>query len=317
MGVLAQQRGDASTAVEHLRRAVDDAPDPSSRADAMFRLGEALLAGGSYAEAETVFQRFLQTFATHPRRAEAGARGAVAICRQDRYEEALPLLSAVEGEVASSPALARLVAYERAWCLARLGRRAESIRAYRAVLALGRRQGEPHPHAMLDLAGLQMEDSDWNAAAALLKELCDSLDTRSDAGETGGAPSELKEQAIYRLGVCAYRLNDFAQAAELLGRFLREFGSSAMVPWASIPAASHTSSAWCGTTRRTRRAKPPCCGWAIRSPCSSVGRPASRPSRRTWSASASAHTRMKRSSVWVGRGRTRVATRRRSAPTAS
>jgi TolA-binding protein len=233
MGVLAQQRGDASTAVEHLRRAVDDAPDPSSRADAMFRLGEALLAGGSYAEAETVFQRFLQTFATHPRRAEAGARGAVAICRQDRYEEALPLLSAVEGEVASSPALARLVAYERAWCLARLGRRAESIRAYRAVLALGRRQGEPHPHAMLDLAGLQMEDSDWNAAAALLKELCDSLDTRSGAGETGGAPSELKEQAIYRLGVCAYRLNDFAQAAELLGRFLREFGSSAMVPSAS------------------------------------------------------------------------------------
>ncbi len=230
LGTIAINKRDFDAAAEYFDQAAMAMTGGDSDADALFHRSLALMGGQRFGEAEKVFEKFLDRHASDDRVGQVRARLAIALSRQDRYAETLDVIGRLEGgeHARLDAALQSAVQYEKAWCFRKLGRVEEAADAYRALLARDVRQPSS-VHAMLDLAAIEADAGRYEPAIELLRRLRDET-------HSGGvdAPAEVKEQSLYRLAVCEYKLRRFAEAADLFGEFLSEFPDSALIASASF-----------------------------------------------------------------------------------
>jgi len=221
LGTIAMKTGDFTEAAAQLAMAVDSSQDESLVARAMYQRGQALLASQKYADAEHVFRQFLDKHAAQPEVAQARAGLAVALARQNRYEDALTQIAECEqlppGQLDNT--LLAALQYERAWCLRELGQTEDAAHAYRRLLT--DQSPAVNPHAVLELAAIESGAGRHDSATALLRELRGAL-----ADYQGDNAPALREQATYRLAVCRFESQDFKDAAALFAEQLDQFPKS-------------------------------------------------------------------------------------------
>ncbi|MBL9032302.1 MAG: tetratricopeptide repeat protein [Phycisphaerae bacterium] len=179
---------------------------PESDASALHDAASSLLAAGRFADAEDALARFIATKPDAKALAEARAERAIAVARQERFDEAMPLLTAAESNDAMLPAnLLAAVRADLGWTLSRLGKTDEAASAYSRVLG----STPPPPpavasHAALELAWIEATRSHWEATLRLLD--------RANA-----PPTDCR--AVYLRGLCLLRLNRPRDAAHALAPF--------------------------------------------------------------------------------------------------
>lgn len=225
LGALAMRRGDHETAAKYFERVTDSTESDGLSADALFRQGQSLMAARRFAEAEKSFAEFGNRFASHMLADDAGAQRAIALSRQDKHEEAVRAIEAVEERHGSrlEPSLRASLTYELAWCLRALGRTDEAAKAYRSLVD-AEAAGPYRAHAVLELAGLEMQVNRYDEAATLLTQLVQS------AGDGDAAlTADLREQTMYRLGVCAFERKQMRDSAELFEQFVEQFPKSSLM----------------------------------------------------------------------------------------
>ncbi len=228
LAVIAMQHKDFGEAAALYKRAGKSDSDTGLKADAMFQSGQALMAAQQFEKAGKAFASFLENSPTHARVDEARAQQAIALARRDMYAEAVGAIEEVERgspagatvETSLDPSLRSALGYEKAWCLRELGRVDEAADAYRTLLDEGL-AGEFETHALLELSGIEVDKRRFEQATQLLRRLRDIAGSDSAA-----AAPKVREQGLYRLGVCEFELNRFRQAAELFEEFVDGFPQS-------------------------------------------------------------------------------------------
>ncbi|MFN0132385.1 MAG: tetratricopeptide repeat protein [Phycisphaerales bacterium] len=247
LAALASRDGRHADAAALLGRVADgESADPAVLHDE----ASALLAAGEYAKAEAALDRFLATKPDTNPLAEARAERAIAIARQERFDEALTLLDEVESAASllSNDLLAASRA-DRAWVLARLGRANDAAFVYRSLLD----SETPPPlaaHAALELAWIEASASRWEASLALL-----------DRARVAPSVSATACRATYLRGLCLLRLNRAVESAEALAPFTKELIScdslpSALLALGEAQAALGKNDAATSTLRAAIDAKP-------------------------------------------------------------
>jgi len=233
LAAMALQRNDAAEAAGLYGRAAKIAGGGEEEIEAVLRQGQALMADGQYAPAETAFRHVVELGGKSAVAAEARARLAIAVSRQDRYAEALTFIDTVDNESggANSPAapLRTALAYEKAWCLRALGKSEDAVKAYREVLGEAE-GGSVSLHAMLELAELESAAKHYEAAAEVLRGLKEAL-----AKDQASSP-ELREQCLYRLGVCEFERGRFEDSAGALEELISTFPKGGFLASASFYA---------------------------------------------------------------------------------
>lgn len=229
LGSIAMQTGDFESAASRYERVAGDSPDSGIAAEAAFQRGQALMAAGQFKPAEGVFREFVKKHAGHDRAPRAAAQLAIAVARQDRHADAVKAIDAALGDHAAKldPATVTGLQYEKAWCLRRLDKPDEAAKTYRKMLTNAR--GELSVHAMLELAEIEAAGKSHQSAEKLLKRLAVII----DKGEQN-VPQDVREQAAYRLAVCAYELGRFDDAAGLFESFVNKFPKSTLLASASF-----------------------------------------------------------------------------------
>lgn len=210
---LASQRGDVEQAARYYEQSAVRS-EGAQESTARMLQGRTLMAAGRHAEAEVVF-RAVNT-------SEGRARLAVAILRQDRADESLTIIRKLElsgGLERLDPAMRLGLWYEKAWALRSLKQDKEAADAYRLIVA-AKDAGELRRNAMLELADLEAGAKQYESAAVLLRQLHEELSSDS------ATPTELREQCVYRLGVCEYELGAYAKASALFEQVVVEFPQS-------------------------------------------------------------------------------------------
>ncbi|MFQ5415128.1 MAG: tetratricopeptide repeat protein, partial [Phycisphaerae bacterium] len=240
LGWIAEQSGDEIGAAARFARAAALAPDIGSAIDALLRQARALIAAERYDQAEAVLLTLIDradgsgatsgSDAVRARVAEARAELATAVARQDRFEDALAAIAAAEQHGANNlaPAARSSLQYEKAWCLRALGRLDDAAAAYRRLLEMAG-DDDVGVFALLDLAGIEADAKHLDRAYALLHRLRDRV--------TSGAsdiPDDVREQAVYRLAVCALDLGRNDEAASLFQETVTTFPDGALALSASF-----------------------------------------------------------------------------------
>lgn len=244
LGTIAMRRGDFEKAADLYKQSGNDKLGDAGEAEAQYQQGQALLAAGKFAQAEQAFSKFLEKHPKHERAAQASAHWAIALARQDRFEDALSAVERVDRKYASKleRPLRAAVQYEKAWCLHKLGRDTQAAKTYRSLLVnLGDGAAEDRAaksahggraeddlvdlkqHAMLDLATIE-------ANAGNCKEAVDWLEPlqKQTRGRKPSASAALTEQAAYQLAVCQFELGRFEASAAQFEDFLNSFPKSAL-----------------------------------------------------------------------------------------
>ncbi len=208
LGAIESGRGDREAAAGHFAKAAELGEGTDLEADALFEQARALAAAGKHAEAEHAFTRLLEEYPSHRLAPEASARLAIAASRQDRHEQALEAIERAErSHAASLPSGVRdALAYEKAWCLRKLGRPEEAAPICRDLM--GRAEPELRAHAAVDLATIEADAGRYADAAQILRSVLASK-----------PPEDLAPRATYQLGVCAFRTDKFDEAAHMMERF--------------------------------------------------------------------------------------------------
>lgn len=231
LAAIALQRDDAAEAAKLYERAAKTAGGGEGEIEAVYRQGQALMAGGQYAPAEAAFRRVVERGGKTAVEAEARARLAIAVSRQERYADALTVVDVVERESGGLSAIEPLVRtalrYEKAWCLRALGKSEEAANAYREVLA-DADGGSVRLHAMLELAELESTAKQYDAATEVLRGLKEAL------AKDAASPAELREQCLYRLGVCEFEQERFYDSAGFFEELISAFPKSALLASASF-----------------------------------------------------------------------------------
>lgn len=231
LGALAMENGDYATAAQLYGRAQNEgSTSKDCEAKALFNQGQALLAAGDHQKAEQSFRSFLERYRRHEHAALAAAQLVVALARQERHADALQAAKHVERDFPDSlpPDWQATVQYEKAWCLRQLARVEEAAGAYRALLAT-QIEDDLKAHALLDLAGLELEAKRFQPAAELLERLRSVL-----ANAPARWPEELQMQQTYQLGVCEFELGAFPEALKLFEHFITLFPNSSLMASASF-----------------------------------------------------------------------------------
>ena len=231
LGALAMESGDYAAAAGLYGRAQnDESANTTGEADALFNQGQALLAAGNYQGAEKSFRSFLERHRRHEHTGLAAAQLVVALARQERHADALQTAKQLERDFAASlpPHWQATVRYEKAWCLRQLGRAEEAASIYRALLET-KIEDDLKTHALLELAGIELETRHFKPAAELLRRLRSVL-----ANAPAGWPEELRMQQTYQLGVCEFELGEFAEARKLFEEFITLFPNSTLLASASF-----------------------------------------------------------------------------------
>lgn len=225
LAALAAARKDMKRAAEQYRLAADVEPQGPMAADATLRRGEMLLAAGEVAEAERVLAGLLRDAGKSSSAPRIAAQLAIARARKGDYESALKVLDRAGASVeALDPQLRRAVQLERAYCLRKLGKADEAAAVYTDLV---KSSGDPPDlHALVELAQLEAEREKYEPAAELLRRF------RAATARQPG-PDALREAALYRLGVCEFKLGRHREAAEVLDEFTRAFDASPLIASAS------------------------------------------------------------------------------------
>ncbi|MCC6359719.1 MAG: tetratricopeptide repeat protein [Phycisphaerales bacterium] len=225
LAALAAARKDMKVAAEQYRLAADVEPQGSMAADATLRRGEMLLAAGEVAEAEAVLAGLLREAGKASTASRIAAQLAIARSRKGDYEAALKTLDrAGAGLETLDSRLRRAVQLERAYCLRKLGKTEQAAAVYGELV---NSSGDaPDLHALVELAQLEAEREKYEPAAELLRRF-------RTATARQPAPDNLREAALYRLGVCEFKLGRHREAAEVLDEFIRAFDAGPLIASAS------------------------------------------------------------------------------------
>ncbi len=226
LAAIAVRDGSFDESAKLYGQVVDSATNDAMKAAAMLNQGRSLAAGGRFDKASTVLASFLSRYPDHKDAQTARAHLAVARARQDQCARAVELATEVQaGDVSSLEAgLLATLMYEKAWCLRRSGDTDRAASAYRALLDQGD-SGELTAHAALELAGVEADAKHYEAAAVLLRPL-----RVAALKNEGSVSSDVLKPALYRLGYCAFELNDYAESAEVFGGFVETFPDDALTP---------------------------------------------------------------------------------------
>lgn len=226
LGAIALRKGDPARAAELFAQAGESSSGDAA-AEARYHRACALLSAGKYADAARAFDDFVKANPGNARATEAGARRAISLSRDGKTEDALRALDALGADAAKLDASLRaLVAYERAWALRALGRDDQAAEAWRRLA-----DSNPSPDLLVrtlaDLAGLDMKQSKFDSAAALLER---------SLVAAGNAPGldPVRADAVYRLGICELRLEQFDAAAGRLAGYGERFSGSPLVGPAAL-----------------------------------------------------------------------------------
>ncbi len=225
LAAIATKRGAFDEAAALFARVNDSAGESGLGADAMLQNALALMSAKRFAEAEGAFDKFLSQYGSHSRVGEARAQRAIALSRQDRHEDAIAAIKSVEQQHSRGVdgALLTALQYEKAWCLRELGRSEQAAAVYDALAKSGS-AGDLSVHASLELAGIYFAASDYEAATPTLRQLHKRiLDDPTDV------PDRVREQAMYRLTVCEFKLQRFGEAAALCDMFVDAFPDSSLL----------------------------------------------------------------------------------------
>jgi len=232
LAAIATQRKDYSSASQLFQRTAQATSESGIKADALFQKAQALMSARQFEAAQAAFEDFLKRYDSHTHAPVARARRAIAIARQDRHADAVEAIVEVGRRDAAQldPALRDAIHYEKAWCLRELERFDEAAVAYRDLLA-DKPEGPVYAHALLELAGIELNAKRFESAVVLLGRMRDLLNSDPDR-----VPAELREQAIYRLAVCEFELERFREAAEVFEVFVEAHPESDLMASARFHA---------------------------------------------------------------------------------
>ncbi len=229
LATLAMRKGDFDAADALYGRASGSASDKALKAGAAHQRIKALMASKKFAEAERAIRAYLSDYPGDENTPAAKAQLAIALARQNKLAEAVGAVDeAVSSPSSLDPALLSAAHYEKAWCLRELGRTDEAAVVYRTLIDGGVTR-EYELHALLELAGIEIDAKRFKQAAAFLRRIRDSADA-------GDVPPVIMGQATYRLGACAFELNQRADAVALFEEFLTGYPQSELLPSAAFYA---------------------------------------------------------------------------------
>ena len=230
LGSLAQRAGDLDRAAVFLAKAAELGGNDFSAGVLVDRAG-VLLSLGQYEEAFELASEAVDGSTEASVRARADATRAIALSRLGRHEDALGVMSSIGGRArAAMPRATRdSLVYEEARCLRATGSDTDARERYTTIIDADK---EPRlvVHAMLEVAGMDMESGRHGLAGQRLEDVVDRLET------IGGVDSNpaLAEHATYRLGVCAYETARFADAVAALETFSETYPQSDLGPSADL-----------------------------------------------------------------------------------
>lgn len=227
---IGMRRKEYQSTAELFARVEQSSSESEMKAEALFNQGQALMGAQQFDAAEKTFQKLLEQYPSHERITESKARLAIAIARQNRYEDALKVMEELarssKGELDIK--LRKTLQYEMAWCLRELGHPDAAAKAY-GVLIQKDQTGEINVHALLELAGIEFDAKHYEKSADLLRRL-HSL----SASESNDIPQNVIEPGIYRLAVSEFELGRYEQAAELFEELMQKFPDSSLIASASF-----------------------------------------------------------------------------------
>lgn len=225
LAALAAGRKDLKAAAEQYRLAADAQPQGPDAAGALLHRGEMLIALGEAAEAEKLLDALLRDAGQSSLAPRILAQLGIARARKGDYAGALKTLDRPGASLdLLDPPLRRAVKLERALCLRKLDRPDEAAAVYDELIKTS--GATPDLYALVELAQLDAARERYEPAAALLR-------TFRAATAQQPAPDNLREPALYRLGVCEFKLGRSREAAEVLDEFIRGFDSSELLASAS------------------------------------------------------------------------------------
>lgn len=230
LGTIAQNDGQYELAAEWFDRAAK-AGGEEVAADARFERAFAMLADEKFEAAADAFSDFLETYPDHEKALDAHVHRAIGLSRSDQFEAALDAIDEIDLDTLDVD-LASTLLYEHAWLLREMGEAEDAATAYRTLLERDPEdvRDEIRDHAMLDLAGLSMDENALPEATLLLAELDERLMSRPEEDRD----LTLLEQCTYRRGVCAFRGEDFDAVIEHLEDFGARFPDSEVIAAAAL-----------------------------------------------------------------------------------
>ncbi|MFO0839967.1 MAG: tetratricopeptide repeat protein [Phycisphaerae bacterium] len=229
LGALALRADDPGGAIKQFAAVVRDNPDSDTTPQARLQLAIAQLAAREFADAEKSLRTYLKARHDDAQTANARAYLAIAVARQDRAADAIEIMDQVGGitKTGVDPALRVRLGVERAWCLRSLKRSKEASEAYREIAENAEVDGATRSQAALDLAEIEAQDGQLDAATARLRAL-------NDAAEREKRPwDDFRGRVAYRLGACEFQREKFEAAVELLEPLIKEKPDHALVASAS------------------------------------------------------------------------------------
>lgn len=231
LGVIASRQGDPSEAARWFAMA-QERGDGALAVSAALERGRSLLGAGAYREAADVLEPLTDAGTDDDVRSKALVAYATALSRVGEHDGAIEAADTALRDYASTLDAGRLdaVRYERAWALRQVDRVDDAASAY-AELEADVSGGTIHAHALLDLAALEMGRDRHDAAMPVLERLNEVL---SGAVDVGG---EVREQAAYRTGACALKLERHAEVRAALANFHERWPDSELVRSAELMCA--------------------------------------------------------------------------------
>jgi len=211
LGWICQKEDRHDQAIVWLQKVVDGDGKHPVHGEALYLLSVSLGVKGDFPRAREALARLRTEHPDDPRIREALLEEAIAFSREGKDTEALARLEKLRvGELPAE--LAVRAWYEKAWTLRRLDRPDDAIGSYRKLLALGA-GGELVATATLELAELEFDRENYDEARRLLTPLVT-------------AKSAVREQALYQLCWCSYRLDDEKNLEASFGSLLADYPSS-------------------------------------------------------------------------------------------
>jgi len=187
------------------------------------------MASRQFADAERAIRAYLSGQPSEAHVPAAKAQLAIAFARQNRYEDAVAAVDEADSAGGSiDPALRAAAHYEKAWCLRALRRTDEAAAVYQTLID-GSATREYELHALLELAGIEIDAKRFKPASAFLRRI-------RDAADDGDVPARVMGQATYRLGVCAFELDQYEDAVGLFEEFLAGYPDSELLASAAFYA---------------------------------------------------------------------------------
>lgn len=210
-------------AILELRRAIEAATEPATKASLIYKLGWLFKDAGRAEEANVEFQRLVAEHPTHELAGYALVHLADYAYDQEQYLRAEELYRQFLEQFPEHKLRGRAWHF-LGWALRRQEKEgvreafAEAEKIYSQNVQANL-EAENLGQAYLDLGWVRLDLENYAAAAEAFREAA----ARLPAGE-------LKEEALFRLGFCLYRASDYQAAQDTLQSFHNTYGNSKFHP---------------------------------------------------------------------------------------